>query len=106
MTGTAFFNDTSLRQLEITLPNGVRIIGLPANPLTARGHTGDVFLDEFAMHAADDAIWASLFPTLLRGDDDLNLASLPLGWCRPMGFQVIQSRVGVTVSFLVQKKIP
>ncbi len=45
MTETIFFNDTSLRQLEITLPNGVRIIGLPANP--ARGYTGDVFLDEF-----------------------------------------------------------
>ncbi len=29
--------------------------------------TGDVFLDEFAMHAFDRDIWAAMFPTLLRG---------------------------------------
>lgn len=34
-----------------------RIIGLPANPETARGFTGDVLLDEFAMHAFDREIW-------------------------------------------------
>ncbi len=70
---------TRYRKLEIRLPNGVRIIGLPANPQTARGFTGDVLLDEFAMHAEDRAIWAAVFPTLLRGDGELDVASTPRG---------------------------
>ncbi|NOX58081.1 MAG: hypothetical protein GXP29_04390, partial [Planctomycetes bacterium] len=48
-----YFSGTSFKQLEIHLPGGVKIVGLPANPQTARGFTGDVFLDEFAMHAED-----------------------------------------------------
>lgn len=77
--GPGFFRGTSIRQLEVRLPGGVRIIGLPANPMTARGFSGDVFLDEFAMHAAADAIWSALFPTLLRGEGELDVASTPLG---------------------------
>ena len=73
------FKDTSFKQLEITLPGGVRIIGLPANPQTARGFTGDVFLDEFAMHQDDRDIWAAMFPTLLRGKGELDVASTPKG---------------------------
>jgi phage FluMu gp28-like protein len=74
-----FFKNLSIKQLEIVLPGGVRIIGLPANPQTARGFTGDVFLDEFAMHAFDRDIWAAMFPTLLRGDGELDIASTPKG---------------------------
>jgi phage FluMu gp28-like protein len=77
--GDAFFEKTSLKQLEITLPNHVRIIGLPANPATARGFTGDVFLDEFAMHADDRDIWAAMFPTLVRGGGEMDVASTPKG---------------------------
>lgn len=73
------FRDLSIKQLEIVLPGGVRIIGLPANPQTARGFTGDVFLDEFAMHAFDRDIWAAMFPTLLRGHGELDVASTPKG---------------------------
>jgi len=73
------FRGLSVRQLEIVLPGGVRIIGLPANPQTARGFTGDVLLDEFAMHAEDRDIWAAMFPTLLRGDGELDVASTPKG---------------------------
>lgn len=73
------FLGLSIRQLEIVLPGGVRIIGLPANPQTARGFTGDVFLDEFAMHAHDREIWAAMLPTLLRGDGELDVASTPRG---------------------------
>lgn len=67
------------RRLEVALPGGVRIIGLPANPATARGFSGDVLLDEFAMHGDDRAIWAALFPTLLRGEGELDVASTPKG---------------------------
>lgn len=74
-----YFKDLSIRQLEIILPGNVRIIGLPANPQTARGFTGDVFLDEFAMHAFDREIWAAVFPSLLRGDGELDVASTPKG---------------------------
>ena len=74
-----FFKGLSTKQLEIVLPRGVRIIGLPANPQTARGFTGDVLLDEFAMHAEDRDIWAAMFPTLLRGDGELDVASTPKG---------------------------
>jgi phage FluMu gp28-like protein len=76
---TECFEGTRLRKLEAVLPGGVRIIGLPANPMTARGFTGDVFLDEFAMHRDDRAIWAALFPTLLRGRGELDVASTPRG---------------------------
>ncbi len=71
--------DVAIRGMETRLPNGARIIALPANPMTARGFTGDVFLDEFAMHRDADAIWAALLPTLLRGDGHLDVASTPLG---------------------------
>jgi len=73
------WRDTSVRQLEASLPNGVRVIGLPANPQTVRGFSGDVFLDEFAMHRDDRAIWAAIFPTILRGDGELDVASTPKG---------------------------
>ncbi|MCO6437846.1 MAG: terminase family protein [Phycisphaerae bacterium] len=75
----AWFRDLRIRQMEITLPGGVRVIGLPANPHTARGYTGDVLLDEFAMHAHDREIWASIFPSLLRGGGELDIASTPKG---------------------------
>ncbi len=74
-----FFKDLSIKQLEIVLPRGVRIIGLPANPQTARGFTGDVLLDEFAMHAFDRDIWGAMFPTVLRGRGELDIASTPKG---------------------------
>jgi phage FluMu gp28-like protein len=74
-----FFAGTSFKQLEIRLPGDVRIVGLPANPQTSRGFTGDVFLDEFAMHPDDREIWSAMFPTLLRGDGELDVASTPKG---------------------------
>jgi len=77
--GDRFFAGTSYQQLSIALPNGVRIIGLPANPQTLRGFTGDVLLDEFAMHRDDREIWAAVFPSVLRGDGELDVASTPKG---------------------------
>jgi len=79
MLDNRYFAGTSFKQLEVRLPGGVRVIGLPANPQTARGFTGDVFLDEFAMHAEDRDIWAAMFPTLLRGCGELDVASTPKG---------------------------
>jgi phage FluMu gp28-like protein len=61
------------------LPNGARIITLPANPRTARGFTGDVYLDEFAMHQWDRKIWAAVFPSITRGGGMLIICSTPMG---------------------------
>jgi len=59
--------DTRYKQLEIVFPNGSRIIGLPANPDTARGWSANILLDEFALHRDSREIWKSLFPTVTRG---------------------------------------
>lgn len=58
---------TVYKQLEIIFPNGSRILGLPANPDTARGHSANILLDEFAFHKDSRAIWKALFPTVTRG---------------------------------------
>jgi len=72
---TSFFGNTSITQHEIAFPNGSRIIGLPANPDTARGYTGNMILDEFAFHPHDREIWAAAFGRVSRGlgDDALKL---------------------------------
>jgi phage FluMu gp28-like protein len=77
--GDSLLAGTRFRRLSVELPGGVRIIGLPAHPETIRGFTGDVFLDEFAMHRDDRAIWAAVFPTVLRDGGELDVASTPKG---------------------------
>jgi len=52
---------------EVVLPNGSRIISLPANPDTVRGFSGNVFLDEFAFHKDAREIWKAMYPTVTRG---------------------------------------
>jgi phage FluMu gp28-like protein len=69
---------TKYTMLTITLPNGARIIGLPANPDTARGFSANVVLDEFAFHKDSDKIWAALFPTISRGYK-IRIVSTPQG---------------------------
>lgn len=66
------------KQLEIRFPNGSRIVGLPANPSTARGHSANILLDEFAFHKDSRAIWAALFPTVTRGYK-IRIISTPQG---------------------------
>jgi len=74
------FEQVSFKQLEIAIPDRrMRIIGLPANPNTARGFSGDVLLDEFAMHQHDREIWSAVFPTVLRGGGELDVCSTPKG---------------------------
>jgi len=71
-------NDGTYKQLEVVLPNGTKIIGLPANPDTARGFSGNVVLDEFAFHKDSRAIWRALFPIVSRGYK-LRIVSTPNG---------------------------
>jgi len=58
---------TRYKQLEIVFPNDSRIIGLPANPDTARGWSANILLDEFALHRDSREIWKAMFPTVTRG---------------------------------------
>ena len=69
---------TVFKQLEMEFRNGSRILALPANPDTARGHSANVVLDEFAFHQDSAAIWKSLFPTVTRGYK-LRIISTPQG---------------------------
>ncbi|MBE3574552.1 MAG: hypothetical protein IMW99_03720 [Firmicutes bacterium] len=55
-----------------------RIICLPASPDTVRGFSGHIFLDEFAFHRDDRAIWRAIYPTVTRGYK-LRIASTPNG---------------------------
>lgn len=67
------------KALEVKLPNGSRITGLPANPDTARGFTANVLLDEFAFHPDSRKIWGALFPVVSRKDLLLRAISTPNG---------------------------
>jgi phage FluMu gp28-like protein len=64
---STFFEGTLIKQMEVRFANGSVIYGLPANPDTARGYSGNVTLDEFAFHADADKIYSALFPTITRG---------------------------------------
>jgi phage FluMu gp28-like protein len=78
IAGTFKEGDAEYKQLEIVFPNGSRIIGLPANPATARGHSAHILLDEFAFHKDSRAIWKALFPTVTRGYK-IRIISTPMG---------------------------
>lgn len=75
------FEGTRFTAMEITVRDGIRIIGLPANPLTARGFTGDVLLDEFAMHlpGQDSDIYAAAYGSVTRKRGELDICSTPYG---------------------------
>ena len=64
---SSFFEGTLIKQLEVRFANGSVIYGLPANPDTARGYSGNVTLDEFAFHSDADKIYSALFPSITRG---------------------------------------
>jgi len=71
-------DEAKYKSLEIRLPNKSTILGLPANPDTARGFSANVALDEFAFHKDSRKIWAALFPVITRGYR-LKVTSTPFG---------------------------
>lgn len=62
----------------LRLPNGSFAWGLPANPTTARGASGNVTLDEFAHQKAAAEIWRAVSPITLWGYH-LHVISSPNG---------------------------
>jgi len=73
-----FIEGMQLKRREVRLPNGSRVIGLPANPDTVRGFAGDIVLDEFAFHRDAEAIWRAAFATATRGYQ-IEIISTPNG---------------------------
>jgi len=73
-----FMEGTLTKQLETRFANGSVIYGLPANPDTARGYSGDVTLDEFAFHQDAAKIYSALYPSITRGYS-LEVISTPNG---------------------------
>ena len=60
--------ESAEKTMEVFFPDtGSRIIGLPANPDTARGYSGHIVLDEFAFHGDAHKIFAACFPIITRG---------------------------------------
>lgn len=56
------------KALEVVFPhNRSRILGLPANPDTARGYSANVILDEFAFHGDAQKIYGAIYPSITRG---------------------------------------
>lgn len=64
---------------EIVLVNGSKIRALPANARTARGFSGDLYLDEFAHVQNDRALWEAVLPIISRADYSVTVTSTPLG---------------------------
>ena len=62
-----YFEQTSIVEHRAIFANGKRLIALPANPDTARGYSGDLLLDEFALHRDSKAIWAAGMTRVIRG---------------------------------------
>lgn len=75
-------SEALLKAAEIRWPNGSRLIGIPANPSTARGYSANLVLDEFAFHEQPDAIWRAIYPSIsnpLRGKFWIEVLSTPNG---------------------------
>jgi phage FluMu gp28-like protein len=67
-----------VKQLEIRLKNKGVIYGLPANPDTARGYSGHIHLDEFALIKNARKIYSAVYASILRGYT-LEIGSTPNG---------------------------
>ena len=61
------FEGERFSALTLELPNGSKVSGLPANPRTARGSSGNLVLDEFAHHQDPRGIWRAIAPLITRG---------------------------------------
>jgi phage FluMu gp28-like protein len=70
------------KQMSIEFPNGAKIIALTSNPVTARGCSGNVVLDEFAHHPDAGLIWQSVLPVTTRGYS-IEILSTPNGKVGP-----------------------
>lgn len=67
---------------EIKLPNGSRLLALPAKAGTIRGYSASLTLTEFAFFENADELWRALYPSItnpLRGEKLCRIISTPAG---------------------------
>jgi phage FluMu gp28-like protein len=96
--------ETDDKTMEIYFPkNRSRIIGLPANPDTARGYSGHIVLDEFAFHGDAHKIYAACFPIITRGYS-IEVISTPNGTAGK--FYEIAKAAGLVGSPIADKPSP
>jgi len=69
---------TSDSRSELAFAGGGKILSLAQNPDTVRGFTGNVYLDEFAHHSDDEAIYEAILPVASLGYQ-VSILSTPLG---------------------------
>ncbi len=76
-----FFEDVKTNVHRVELPNGSRILSVPANPDTVRGFSSDLLiLDEFAFVQHDEELWKAVFPMITRRKSSkLAITSTPKG---------------------------
>jgi phage FluMu gp28-like protein len=67
------------KTLEARFRNGSKIIGIPANPDTARGYSANVYMDEFSVHKNSREMWAAVFPIISRTGFRLMVTFTPKG---------------------------
>ena len=82
IASTGYDSNAQALSEEVRFANGARVIGLPANPNTARGYSANLVLDEFAFHENPEAIWRAVFPIVtnpLKGKLKLRIISTPAG---------------------------
>lgn len=72
------FGENEYKQLSVVFNGGARIIGLPANPDTARGFSANTVLDEFAIHKDSQKIWTALYGSITLGYK-IRILSTPMG---------------------------
>lgn len=78
--GRADGTELQYRRLTIHLPNGSRVVGLPASPDTCVGITGSMYCDEFALHRDSRRIYSRLFPIVSRKEAyEFLITSTPRG---------------------------
>lgn len=77
----SFFEDIKTNVHRVELPNGSRILSVPANPDTVRGFSSDLLiLDEFAFVQHDNELWKAVFPMITRRrHSKLAITSTPKG---------------------------
>ncbi|MEO2083419.1 MAG: terminase large subunit [Desulfurobacteriaceae bacterium] len=77
----SFFEDVKTNVHRVELPNGSRILSVPANPDTVRGFSATlVILDEFAFVQQDEELWKAVFPMITRRKEArLVITSTPKG---------------------------
>jgi phage FluMu gp28-like protein len=95
--GLKLIKDTSETKI---FSNQKAIHCLPSSPNTIRSFTGDVRLDEFALHRDDERMFEAMFPTIVNSDEyQMSITSTPLG-CLNMFYKIFTNQLSKYPDFL------